>query len=267
MIRLAIIAQLALISVPAAGVQQEPQRTHPRPLPAEPIAQTATFETSDGIEIVANFYPQTNGDREKAPVAVLIHMYRSDRNSWSPIVPALHGAGFAVLAYDIRGTGDSKNNDALAGRYRQRKSSLFRDAWKDAQAAVKWLAAQPGGDAGRIVCIGASIGCSIALDYGHRNDDVRAIVCLSPGIDYFGVDSITHIKACGMRPILLCAPEAERSTPKQLKKAGRNVTIDIRPGTRAQHGTGMFDKDYGPDLIQRIVAFVREPVARMTPDK
>src|SRR5438067_11023510 len=74
----------------------------------EPLkAEKVKYDTSDGVKIVADYYaPTTQPDRDKkAPVAILIHMYPLTRDSWGPLIPSLHEAGFAILAYDIRGMG------------------------------------------------------------------------------------------------------------------------------------------------------------------
>lgn len=223
--------------------------------------QSVTFETSDGVKIAADYYAPNVRAGEKAPVAILIHMFPADRTSWEPLVPKLTEAGFAVLAYDIRGKGGSVEpaSKNLAKRYQDQDRSLFNEAWKDAEAAKKWLAAQPSCDVNRIAMIGASIGCSISLDYGRRDKAVKAIVCLSPGTDYFGVDSITHIRKCGKRAILLMSPRIEYETVEKLIKASRGVAKgEEYPGGREQHGTGMLNSPSGDKVKRHIVEFVKE---------
>jgi pimeloyl-ACP methyl ester carboxylesterase len=223
--------------------------------------QVVQFTTEDGVSIVADYYaPEVTG-KEKAPVAILIHMYPANRMSWSPLVPDLCKAGFAVLAYDIRGTGGSVEpaKMKLKKRYKRRDSELFKAAWQDTAAAKQWLGSQASCDVSRIALIGASIGCSISLDYGSRDEAVKAIVCLSPGTDYFGVDSVEHIKACGERAILLIAPESEYAIVKKLVKASGGVAKGKKyAGGRKQHGTNLFHSDDGKKVKRRILAFLRK---------
>ncbi|MCK6485213.1 MAG: alpha/beta fold hydrolase [Phycisphaerae bacterium] len=246
---------IAAVPLAAQDKKLEDARTSDAPEP-----RTVSFKTADGVEIAASYYEPTKTGKQqpKAPAAVLVHMYPADRHSWKPIVPRLLEAGFAVLAYDIRGKGGSAGDRALARRYTERDGPLFVDAWQDADAAVKWLGEQKHVDTSRIVMLGASIGCSISLDYAARNENVRAVVCLSPGTNYFGVDSKAHIKKCGARPILLCAPEAERSEPQELKALAEKAVLDIRPGDRSLHGTNMFGAKYGDKLMDRIVTFLKK---------
>ncbi|MFH0980996.1 MAG: alpha/beta fold hydrolase, partial [Planctomycetota bacterium] len=72
---------------------------------SEPVREPAHFTTEDGVEILGDFYPPAAAGR--APAVILLHIYRSDRTSWRPLIPKLHEAGFAVLALDMRGHGES----------------------------------------------------------------------------------------------------------------------------------------------------------------
>ncbi|GJQ25994.1 MAG: hypothetical protein HBSAPP02_10260 [Phycisphaerae bacterium] len=254
-----------------------------------PKPQTVSFKTSDGITIEADYYapkPADNsaelksGDAKaddktgekpvasadarnvaKHPVAILIHMYPADRTSWAPLVPKLHDAGFAVLAYDIRGKGGSSGgaDSKLARQYADRDESLFADAWKDCEAAKKWLTARPECDTTRLVCIGASIGCSISIQYGAKDKDVKAVVCLSPGTNYFGVDSVAHIKKLMPRDALLIAPEGEyAAVTKLIQASGDKAVGGMFPGGRERHGTNLFAPDYrrSGEIMDAIIEFV-----------
>ncbi|HVP10260.1 MAG TPA: alpha/beta fold hydrolase [Phycisphaerae bacterium] len=272
MMRNLITAVIVLVSVSlAVGQTSRPQPPKQEP-PKQPKSdearsggekQVVKFETSDGVKIAADYYTPAVKPGEKAPVAILIHMYPADRTSWEPLVPKLSDAGFAVLAYDIRGNGGSTEpaDKNLQKMYKDQDPSLFKEAWKDTEAAKKWLSSKPECDVNKIAMIGASIGCSISLDYGSRDPAVKAIVCLSPGTDYFGVDSIAHIKKCGKRAILLLSPKTEHEAVKKLIKASGDVAQGVEyPGARAQHGTGMLIAPYGSEVKKRIVEFVSQGV-------
>lgn len=82
--------------------------------------------------------------------------------------------GIAVLRYDDRGVGLSK------GDFQSATTFDFAD---DAEAALEFLARQPGIDAHRLGVIGHSEGAIIASMLGVRNPDVAFIVMLAgPGI-------------------------------------------------------------------------------------
>ena len=229
-----------------------------------PPAQAVRFETPDGVRIAADYFAPSVAKGQKAPAAILIHMYPAARSSWGPLVGPLHDAGFAVLAYDIRGRGDSTEPDEkkLREKYNNRDTEHFNSAWQDADAAKRWLGKQADVDTGRLVCIGASIGCSISLDYGSRDGDVKAIVCLSPGTNYFGVDSLSHIKKCGKRAILLIAPESEYASVEELIRNNGSAKGLKFPGGREMHGTNLLLGPSAESVKKSIVEFVKKAVGK-----
>ena len=85
-----------LLAVPlAAGAGEATSR------PSLPVS----FETGDGFVLKGDLSSAADAD---APVAILLHMYRSNRSAWAPLVPDLAAAGFTVLAIDQRAHGESK---------------------------------------------------------------------------------------------------------------------------------------------------------------
>jgi len=231
------------------------------------------FKTSDGVTIEADYYPVKVKPPKKTPVAILIHMYPADRSSWKEFVPLLRKAGIAALAYDIRGRGGSTQpaSRKLKEGYDNRDPLLFKDAWKDARAARKWLRKQKNINTNRMVLIGASIGCSVALEYAGHNRRIKGVVCLSPGTDYFGVNSIEHIKKCSTIPILLMSPEGEFSAVQKLVEAsGGRAKAHKYPGGHEHHGTAMFHAPYGKKVQKRIMRFVKKNLSincKKKPDK
>ncbi len=228
------------------------------PLQAADV-QAITFGSSDGLKIAADYYPPPAG-RGNAPMAILLHMYRSDRKSWEPLVTPLHDAGFAVLAIDLRGHGESATTETR-DRVLNRDTKLFRDMQEDVRGAYDWLAQQPGVDRARFALVGASVGCSIALQYAAKDRSVDAIVCLSPGLDYMGLDSAGDLAQVTGRRILMVATDDERDAPYTLKKISETVEVKIHNGDKA-HGTSMFG--VVPNLEKEIAEFLRTGVGEPT---
>ncbi len=220
-----------------------------------------TFPSLDGVQIQADYYPVKTPEKKKTPVAILIHMYPADRSSWKPLVPALRESGVAVLAYDIRGTGGStkpKERNLVKG-YKERNPAHFELAWMDTEGARGWLSKQDNIDVSRCMLIGASIGCSIALDDAARMQTVSGVVCLSPGTDYFGLDSIEHIKMCPNIPILLISPEGEFEAVTKLVEASEGKAKSRKyAGGNENHGTNLLAADEGPKVTKKIMKFVRK---------
>ena len=223
----------------------------------EPVVKVAEFATDDGVTIVGDYYPPMG--RAMAPAVILLHMYKHDRTTWKPLAAPLHRSGFAVLAIDLRGHGQSTKpaDRNLARRIDRRDPLLFNAMHQDVAAAVKWVRSQPNVDQGQLALVGASIGCSVALDYTARDDSVDAVVCLTPGENYLGVDSTKHIRSTGDRPILLLATEDERRATDALAKLADNAEGKI-VGKGRVHGTEMLGRIEG--IEELIVKFLSEHV-------
>ncbi|HPF39154.1 MAG TPA: alpha/beta fold hydrolase [Phycisphaerae bacterium] len=224
-----------------------------------------TFKTSDGVEIEADWYPAKVEQGQRSPVAILIHMYPATRSSWKPMVPLLRDElGISVLAYDIRGTGGSVKPAEmnLQRKYEDRDAAHFAAAKNDTIAAYEWLTKQPNIDTSRMIVFGASVGCSISLDFATQGVLVKGVACLSPGTNYMGIDSLTHIKELKGRDtkVLLISPEGEYEAIESLIKAtdGADYVKGRKyDGGRENHGTRMFDASYGDKVKRRLQKFAR----------
>ena len=230
--------------------------------------QEVRFTTDDGIEIVGDFLPAQDG---RASVVILLHMYRQDRSTWQPLIGALHEADIAVLAIDLRGHGQSIQpmSMGLKDKVMRHDEELFRSMYRDVMAAYTWLSGRRDIDLSRLGMVGASVGCSVAIDYAARDRSVDVVVCLTPGEDYLGVDSRKHIAEFaehGQRPILLLATEGERQACDELGRIDESATVRI-VGKGRIHGTRMFGRIKGVEdqiarfLVERLGAPSEKPVA------
>lgn len=227
-------------------------------------AEVVRFTTHEGIEIVGDFEHPGGNDavstsRPVAPVVILLHMYRSNRSAFRPLTSELNRAGFATLAIDLRGHGDSggKLRDTLARSVEQRDSRVFNAMDGDVRAAYEFLAERKDIDISRLAIVGASVGCSIAMKYAVDDASVDAIVCLSPGLDYLGVDSREPAQKLKGRAIWLLATEDERQAVDELAKLNPGVAHDIL-GPGRIHGTTMFGQITG--IEGRIVDFLKRHI-------
>jgi pimeloyl-ACP methyl ester carboxylesterase len=225
-------------------------------------AEVVKFQTADGIEIVGDYHAPPSG-AAPAPIAILLHMYGSSRSSWTPLIEKLHPAGFAVLAIDLRGHGQSgaPKTAELQARIKDRDPAVFRDMHFDVEAARRWLAGRDDIDPARVALVGASIGCSIAFEYAMRDRSVDVVVAMSPGTGYMGLDSVAPVQKLRERPILLTATEYERKACDVLSKFNPDATVRII-GKMTAHGTRMFRALEGVEAM--IVEFVSDGVGERT---
>ena len=109
--------------------------------------QAVTFSTEDGATIAALQY----GSGERA--VLLVHGGRFTKESWAKQVPAFRSAGYAVLAIDLRGFGQSHGPG-------EKDPSTEQQAI-DVLAAVRYL---HGHGAKTVSIVGGSMGGSAAGD-------------------------------------------------------------------------------------------------------
>lgn len=209
-----------------------------------------SFETSDKIEIVGDWSAPVGAKR----AVLLLHMMPALRVSWLPLSRSLNGAGFATLAIDLRGHGESTNKETL--NYQNFSDAEHQASRLDVDAAVNFLKSKGFGEE-NISFAGASIGANLSLDALYRYKGVTRAVLLSPGLDYRGVKIESLMKGLNAnQKVWIIAAEgdsysAESSvTLQQLQKETATVTIF----SGSSHGTNLFEPE--PNLIPDIVKFL-----------
>ena len=223
------------------------------------------YTTSDGVVIIGNSWMPKDANTPAAAV-ILLHRYRSDRSAWRPLISLLEDAGFAIMAIDLRGHGESiKPEDRkLEKRVRDRDPVLFRAMHRDVFGAYRWLQQRPEVDLSRLAIVGASVGCSVALDYAVRDKSVDTIVLMTPGEKYLGVDSIEDIKQFGRRPVLMLTSEEERSNGTQaLSELAKHAELKTYTQTGI-HGTRMFGKV--PGVRHYIITYLKKNIGNPSTD-
>jgi len=222
-----------------------------------PKGEAVSFKTADGLTIAATYWPPATAPADAAPVVVALPMYKQTRASYAPMVAPITGRGMGLLALDLRGHGDSaKQGDAdLSKQVEARDAALFNAMHADVEAAVLWLAKEKKTPKGKIGLLGASVGCSVAIDAAVRSpDDFAAVVCLTPGKNYLGVPTMEHVENWpGGKPLLLVSSMPEASAGADAIKSkldGKGAELKIvsaeNPGAVAGpmdlHGTNMFGR-------------------------
>lgn len=241
------IAPLALVAVGTVGVVLT-AAAHAEE--ATFVREEVTFETSDGLELHGTYWAPASA-LTRAPCVVALHMYRSERGAWEPLAKPLTDRGCALLAIDMRGHGESKmqGDDDLSARVVARDAELFNAMHLDAEAAIEWARKEKRTPKGRVVLVGASVGCSVAIHAATKKPlDVAAVAVLTPGENYLGVPTLEHVKRWyETLPLHIFSSEEERGRgagPIHGALAERGSELSIVPGTKI-HGTRMFGKVEG----------------------
>jgi alpha-beta hydrolase superfamily lysophospholipase len=226
------------------------------------FAAEVALKTTDGLRLRATWHAPKIG---KVGVIIALHMYRSNRRAWAPIVSHAKAKGLGLLMIDLRGHGQSSKQGKkdLSKRVKARDSALFQAMHLDVAAAVAFVK-KKGFKENSIVLIGASVGCSVALHYVAKNPttEIRAGILLTPGKNYLGVPSMKHITSWGKRPLLIASSQEEivkgaRALYGAMKHKSSGVLWQL-PQTGI-HGTRMFG--IVPKFAKRLVDWAR---ARLT---
>lgn len=122
--------------------------------------EDVTLRAADGVRLHGWFVPGSQ------PVAVLwLHGNAGNIGTRVPWIRDLHRAtGFAILIVDYRGYGRSEGTPSEAGLYR------------DAEAALAYLRAEPRVDPDRIVYFGRSLGSAVAVELAAREPPMALVI-------------------------------------------------------------------------------------------
>jgi alpha-beta hydrolase superfamily lysophospholipase len=216
---------------------------------------TVSFATSDGWKIYASYREAGEGK----PAAILLHMLIADRHSYDGFGAKLAAAGFNVLALDSRGHGDSTKQNGATKRHAEFDDEAHKSSLLDVAAAKDFLAGK-GADTSKLVIVGASIGANFALNYGADDADVRAVVLLSPGLNYHGVETATAMAKYRGRPAYLVASDEDKYSADSAGKLHEIAAeTSFKIFTDAGHGTRIFTAEpaFEDELVDWLAAQVK----------
>ncbi len=205
------------------------------------------FTTSDQVKIVGLF--ERNNDQK---FAILLHMMPATKESWAAWQTKLDAAGYASLAIDERGHGESTNDGTLD--YKTFDDTQQQAKILDVEAAFADLQKQGATEATTVV-IGASIGANLAIEFLQKHPDVQTAVALSPGLNYRGIltEPLIQNLSPGQHVILVASdddPQQTLAAAQRLHELNPDQTT-LLSETGLGHGTAMTDND--PELIDQII--------------
>src|SRR5262249_2137018 len=148
------------------------------------------FTASDGLVIAATYY---GAAKRPAPGVLLLHMVGGRKEDWGKFALQLRSAGFNVLAIDLRGHGMTGGDLA------------WTKAPGDGKPVIAEFRARPSMIPDKVFIVGASIGANLALNACVDVSQCKAVVLLSPGLNYQGIETADAIVRYGARPVLIVA--------------------------------------------------------------
>lgn len=202
--------------------------------------------TSDEINLAYKYY---SPDKINSPAIILLHMLGKDKSDWVDFARKLQKEGFAVIAIDFRGHGDSDGN------WQKFEEKDFNDFILDVEAAKEFLSRQPKVNINSLSIVGASIGANMAVKYSLQNE-LKTIVLLSPGLNYRGVNIEKDISSLKI-PIFLSASEEDKYSSESSKKIHEllKTTSEFNLLSNAGHGNNMF---VVPELSDKIIKWLKK---------
>ena len=232
--RVFILLVIMLLNAAVAG----PARAQERP-----EAQRVEIATRDGVTLVADWYAATTVGDAAQPAVILMHMLGSARGVWRTLLtPSLLDSGYAALAVDLRGHGQS---GGTRGDWAMTEDDIL--AWLD------WLREQPGIDPEGISLVGGSLGANLALRVMAADERIVTAVSLSPYVEVRGMTTDDAMQAIGERPVYLVAAQGDRDPAESVRTLAGLATGDVQmrlyPGS--VHGTGMLTvhRGLGPSIV------------------
>jgi pimeloyl-ACP methyl ester carboxylesterase len=149
--------------------------------PSQPKPGVA-FKSFDLVDLRASF-TMPNGVPAPVPAVLLLHGYGESRSVWNGFEQQLLTRGWAVMALDLRGHGESKSKNfrSIEASPEWRKDP--HEFPVDVGPALDWIKAQPRINTNKIVVIGSDVGANLALIASGRYPEVRTVVAIRPNLD------------------------------------------------------------------------------------
>jgi alpha-beta hydrolase superfamily lysophospholipase len=218
-------------------------------------AQTVSFTTVDGIIMIGDYHAPAN---PRKPVVVMLHGLGSSRGEWVSFEKELAAAGFGYFAYDARGHGEStRSKTGTTVNYKYFGPPGPGSPWQamvgDLDRAVRFLERSKGLKESSLVISGASVGANIALVWASEHPSSPAVLLLSPGIEYAGIETSVPVTRFSNRRIAFAASTNDQYAYQSSRMLFGSIASNPRAAFftgAAGHGVQMFDGKFEKDLVQ-----------------
>jgi esterase/lipase len=235
LIALAACSSGTTSSTPApARITPTPAITPTPTIPAVPT-RSVHFLTPDHIQLAGLLYGQGK------TAVICSHELRATKAIWglTGIAQRLVQHGYAVLAYDFRGNGDS------AGTADTSKNDI------DLRAAIAFMRQQ---GATKIVLLGSSMGGTATLKVA-AHEQVAALATLSAPQDFGTPVSDAEVKSISAPKLFINSQDDTYASDTQHMYDIASQPKELHLYSGGAHGIVIFYGDYGSDLTQRILNF------------
>jgi dienelactone hydrolase len=188
-------------TVEQGGAAMQGQR-EPQHGPAPKGAEFNWLTTTDGMQVASWYWPPKSSG---APAVILLHQRGKDKSSWGSVPDKLLAEGYAAIAIDLRGHGETVDANGRRLALDALQDRDYQAMMNDVAAAQAFLEKQKDVDSEHLAIFGASIGANLAIMYTAGNRNVRGAVALSPGLNYRSLKPADYLDAYSTRPLYLIA--------------------------------------------------------------
>jgi pimeloyl-ACP methyl ester carboxylesterase len=149
---------------------------------APSTATGPTFKSYDLVELHASLDLPV-GVPAPIPAILLLHGYGEDRTAWKDFSKQLLNRGFAVMAMDLRGHGESRTKNQRPIQASPDWRTNLQEFPVDLDPALDFMKSQPRVDTRKMAVIGFDVGANLALIASGRFPEVRTAVAIKPNLD------------------------------------------------------------------------------------
>lgn len=213
------------------------------PVHAQGDRERVTLVAEDGLELVGTYYgvPEA-ADAESAPAVLLAHQGNGAKERWFDTIPAFQAAGYAVLAIDQRGHGETGGSIVTGAQLGD-----------DIRLWLDWLAMQSGIDAEHLNIVGASLGGDMSLPVVADDDRIRSMTVISPMLELNGVRTDEALAAVGDLPVFFVATAGDVASMEAVHAymdiEGANIMVRVYDTTACCTGLFMLERDLLPTIV------------------
>ncbi len=138
-----------------------------------------SFKTTDGWTL-SGMLGKPENVKNEVPVVIFLHSFDHDRDAYGKylypgLAEIIGDRGFATLRFDHRGKGKSRGNKELHLFSSEELNKLYLDV----QAAISFLAAEPGIDTSRIGLVAEVQAADAALKAWDGDQRIKALALIS----------------------------------------------------------------------------------------
>ncbi len=211
--------------------------------------------TEDNFKIYGNYLYV----KESQIAVLLLHMMPATKESWLEFQNDLASNKISSLALDMRGHGESliqHNGSSLS--YQNFTDLDHQKKINDVKAGVDFLINQ-GFKKEKIALCGASIGANLSLWYASLNPEIKAVVLLSPGLNYRGITTDDKLKKLNNDQNVLLASGGDldkysKETVEKLNGITTKAKKELFVFEDAEHGTNIFVSH--PEFKEKIINWI-----------